>query len=133
MRDDRETAQWYSVLQEAERRALVNGIQGAVCYGLAISYNLLPDAAKEAVEAHRLKHQSLWRFAITHVDEHGQRTLTFANQGRNHYETREAAEKAMREFEPDLRAKVLGDRADSLEVRDVECWPSGDAKGIYFN
>jgi len=71
-------------------------------------------------------------YAITHIGDNG-RVLTFANQGRNHYDTREAAEEALKLYEPDLRAKVLGDKADTLEVRWVRCWPHGDAVGIYFD
>ena len=71
-------------------------------------------------------------FAITHVKD-GLRQLTFANQGRNHYETEGAAKQMLRRFEPDLRAKVLGAAADTLEVRPVECYDHGDAKGIYFD
>lgn len=72
------------------------------------------------------------RFAITHVNKDSLRQLTFANQGRNHYDTREAAEKAMHCFEGDLRSKVLGHAANTLEVRPVDCHEHGDAKGIYF-
>lgn len=73
------------------------------------------------------------RYAITHVGRLGLRQLTLANQGRNHYRTRADAERAMRLLEPDLRAKVLGDDADTLEVRPVECYEHGDAIGIYFD
>lgn len=73
------------------------------------------------------------RFAITHYDsKSGVRQLTFANQGRNFYATREDAEKAMQLFEPDLRSKILFDAANSLEVRAVDCYENGDAKSIYF-
>ena len=72
------------------------------------------------------------RFAITHINSTGLRTLTFANQGRNHYATYAEAEEAMRMYEPEL-PKVLMGRADTLEVREVECYENGDAKGIYFD
>lgn len=73
------------------------------------------------------------RFAITHFNkETGVRQLTFANQARNLYDTRTDAEKAMSLFEPDLRSKILGDAANTLEVREVECYDNGDATGIYF-
>lgn len=73
------------------------------------------------------------RFAITHYDKKtGLRQLTFANQGRNSYATSQDAEEAMAVFEPDLRAKILGDMANTLEVRAVDCYENGDAKGIYF-
>ncbi len=70
-------------------------------------------------------------FAITHVNRNGVRTLTFANQGRNHYATADAANAAMRDYEPGLRAKVLGNMADTLEVRPVECYDNGDAVAIF--
>ena len=74
------------------------------------------------------------RFAITHYDKKtGLRQLTFANQGRNFYATNSEAEEAMAAFEPDLRAKILGEAANTLEVRVVDCYDNGDAKGIYFN
>lgn len=72
-------------------------------------------------------------FAITHVNKDGMRTLTFANQGRNHYETADKAFAAMREYEPDLRAKVLGDAADTFQVRPVTCYDNGDAVGVWFS
>jgi hypothetical protein len=72
-------------------------------------------------------------FAITHVNGDGRRTLTFANQGRNHYETSQAAQQALWDYEPDLRAKVIGAAADTLEVRPVRCYDHGDAVGIYFD
>lgn len=70
-------------------------------------------------------------FAITHVNRNGVRTLTFVNQGRNHYATADAANAAMQDYEPDLRAKVLGNMADTLEVRPVECYGNGDAVAIF--
>lgn len=74
-------------------------------------------------------------YAITHIGQYGMRTLTFANQGRNHYKTQEAAQKALDGYLKvgDLREKVLGNMADTLEVRPVECYDHGDAKGIYFD
>jgi hypothetical protein len=72
-------------------------------------------------------------YCITHVNKDGFRQLTFANQGRNHYDTRESAENAMKPYEPDLRAKILGDLADTLEVRMALCYHHGDAKKIYFD
>ena len=73
------------------------------------------------------------RFAITHKNGQGMRTLTFANQGRHHFDTRTEAEAALKSIEPSLRAKVLGSLADTLEVREVDCYDLGDAKGIYFD
>jgi hypothetical protein len=67
------------------------------------------------------------RYAITHVGNLGLRTLTFANQGQNHYDSLEEAEAALLLFAPSLRAKVLGDAADTLQVRPVTCYDHGDA------
>lgn len=74
------------------------------------------------------------RYAITYLAANGLRTLMFANQGRNHYDTKEQADRALLEYVHvgDLRAKVLHDRAGTLEVRPVDCYEHGDAKGIYF-
>lgn len=83
-------------------------------------------------------------FAITHVTKNdragnfwpeGVRRLTFANQGRNHYDTREEAQAALDGYVADgsLRSKVLGDAADTLEVREVECYDHGDATRTIFD
>lgn len=72
------------------------------------------------------------RFAITHVSDR-LRQLTFANQSRNFYDTHEQAQLALDAFKPSLRDKLLGDKADSLDVREVECYDNGDAIGIYFS
>lgn len=62
------------------------------------------------------------------------RTLTFPAQGRYTYATKEEAEKQLKLFEPSLRAKILGKRADTLEVRPCKCWPGHfDPRGIYFD
>lgn len=75
------------------------------------------------------------RYAITHVNKDGARTLTFANQGQNHYDTRDAAERALKVFVDDgsLRAKVLHEMADTLAVRPFDCYGHGDAVGIFFH
>lgn len=73
------------------------------------------------------------RYAITHLGKDGLRKLTFANQGRNHYDSKQKAQEAMEALEPELRGKILGDMANTLEVREVECYDHGDAKGIYFD
>jgi hypothetical protein len=73
------------------------------------------------------------RFAITHISPKTElRTLTFANQGRNFYVHREGAEEAIGFFREGLR-RVLGTAADTLEVREVDCYANGDAKSIYFD
>jgi hypothetical protein len=75
-------------------------------------------------------------YAVTHIIQHGPmtgtRTLTFANQGRNHYRTREDAERSLAQYRPGLEMSI-GKAADTLEVREVECYDHGDAKGIYFD
>jgi hypothetical protein len=72
------------------------------------------------------------RYAITHVGEMGSRELTLENKWYNHYESREEAEAALVKLMPALRGNLLGPRADSLEVRPVECYPNGDAISVYF-
>lgn len=75
---------------------------------------------------------TVMRWVVTHKNGLGWQALTFPRQGRYTYPTQEEAEAALRAFEPDLRSRVLGDRADTLEVRQVECWPNHhDPKGIY--
>lgn len=73
-------------------------------------------------------------YAITHVNKDGFRILTFTNQGRNHFESREAAERKMKPYkavDSELRSKILGDLADTLEVWAIKCYDNGDAAGIY--
>ena len=74
-------------------------------------------------------------FAITHQNRDGCRVLTFANQSRNHYNTRDKAEKALEQLKvnglPRIR-EILGETGfATLEVREIECYENGDAKGIY--
>lgn len=69
------------------------------------------------------------RFAITHLQKDGLRALAFANQGRNHYDTKEQADTALEAMRASLQS-TLGMVA--LEVRPVDCYEHGDAKGIYF-
>lgn len=73
------------------------------------------------------------RYAITHVGGLNLRTLTLPNQGRYHFDTLAEAEAALASLKESLRAKVLGSTADTLEVREVDCYDHGDAKGIYFD
>ena len=68
------------------------------------------------------------RYVLTNMadplgDLAGCRVLTFAAQGRFTYSTLVGAEAALKLWEPQLRAKVLGARADTLRVTAVECWP----------
>ncbi len=62
------------------------------------------------------------------------RTLTFPAQGRYTYATHADAQAQLDLFKPGLRQKILGDRADTLEVRPCKCWPGHfDPRGIYFD
>lgn len=77
-------------------------------------------------------------FAPTYVNKNGMRTLMQGNQGRNHFETHEAAKEwldAVMENTP--REKVVsiwGKQAiDTFEVRQVECYDHGDARSIWFD
>lgn len=72
-------------------------------------------------------------YAITHINKDGMRTLIFSNQSRNHFRTKEGAQDSLELHKPSLRAKVLGKMADTLEVRPVDCYDNGDAKGIFFD
>ena len=65
-------------------------------------------------------------YAITHIDAHGMRTLTFANQGRNHRRTAEEAQhhldEILRNTSEDTLGQCMGPRAiGTFEVRPVEC------------
>lgn len=76
------------------------------------------------------------RYAITHVSrKSGLRVLTFANQGRKHFDTRQEAREHLEALKgPDGLCRVLDPQEFlSLETREVECYDHGDAKGIYFD
>jgi hypothetical protein len=70
-------------------------------------------------------------YALTYRGENDLRTLMRANQGRNHFETEEAANEY-------LAAVLSNNSADTLkmfpflEVRPVECYMHGDAVGCNF-
>ena len=75
-------------------------------------------------------------FAISHQNRDGCRVLTFANQSRNHYSTRDKAEKALEQLKvnglPRIR-EILGETGfATLEVREIESYENGDAKSIYI-
>lgn len=77
------------------------------------------------------------RFAITHkdskclqLDGKPVRMLALPNQGRNHFDTLKEANAVAEALAPSMMEKLGW---DSIEVRAVECWDSGDAKGIYFD
>ena len=75
-------------------------------------------------------------YAITHKHRNGFRTLSFANQGRNHFNTREEAVNRLKAMllnnSKDTLISVYGN-IDSFEVRPIECYDHGDAKRIYFD
>jgi hypothetical protein len=73
------------------------------------------------------------RFVITNINADGLRALTLANQGRNHFDTREEAEAVLESLKVSLREKILGDRADTLHVSEIECYGHGNAVGIYVD
>lgn len=75
------------------------------------------------------------RYAITHIGKDGLRTLTFPNQGRHMFDSMTAAVLALMEYqngEQSIRRVIGDDGYASLEVRPVDCYDNGDAKGIYF-
>jgi len=71
------------------------------------------------------------RFAITHVDINGLRTLTLSKQGRDTWGTREEAEQWLAAARDSLRCKSLGVLANSLRVDEVECYAHGDPVSTY--
>jgi hypothetical protein len=77
------------------------------------------------------------RYAVTHINRDGMRTLTRANQGRNHFVNKEQAEQWIQTVygntpEATIR-QVYGPQAlGTFEVRPVECYSHGDAIGIFF-
>lgn len=76
------------------------------------------------------------RWAITHINQDGMRQLSFGNQGRWHYETAlEAQQKldAIKLHTPIDTLQMLYGDPDTMQVRPVDCYENGDAKGIYFD
>jgi hypothetical protein len=77
-------------------------------------------------------------YVITHVDKQGMRTLTLANQGRNHSKGKRIAERKLAAIlkgntEAEL-AMVYGPQAiGTFRVRKVQCYAHGDAKRVYFD
>lgn len=76
------------------------------------------------------------RYAITKIDKDGLRSLATANQGRYFHDTPESAETHLRAIlsnnSYDTLKSVFGD-VSKMEVRPVDCYETGDAKGIYFD
>ena len=77
----------------------------------------------------------LIRFTVTFVNKEGWRTLAMQNTGKNHYETRELAQKLLdsmlRVNSVDTLNQVFGVNP-RFEVREVECYAHGDAKTCWF-
>lgn len=87
-----------------------------------------------ALDFAAIRARTVTRYVVTHVGSDGLRTLTFAAQGRNTHATREEAQESLDLFAPQLRAKMLGSMADTLEVRACECWPGHlDPCRVYFD
>lgn len=66
------------------------------------------------------------------------RQLTHPNQGRYLSDTKEDAERRMglllsASNEGQIRSVFGAKAVDSFQVRPVECYETGDAKGIYFD
>ena len=77
---------------------------------------------------------TVMRWAVTTIGKDGLRTLFCDAQGRNTQATRDEAQALLDRFDRDQIRGKLGDRvADTLEVREVECWAGHhDPCGIYF-
>jgi len=65
------------------------------------------------------------RWAITHISD-GWRIVSFLLVT---WTTKEEAEKALEEYKPELRGRILTDeQMDTLEVALVECYDNGQVK-----
>ncbi len=77
------------------------------------------------------------RFAVTHINRHGFRQLSFANQGRNHFDTYALARlhilAMIRNNSGATIADVYGPHPETLDARPVLCYDHGDATAIYFD
>jgi hypothetical protein len=76
------------------------------------------------------------RYAITHIDKDGMRTLAFTNQGRNHYDTAADANKALTDMNQSNSPHALSQHfsnPNTLRVDPINCHQSGDAIGIYVD
>lgn len=72
------------------------------------------------------------RYAITKINTYGLRVLAFANQGRNHFDTKAKAEAhlaaVLKNNSADTLRSVYGDTT-KMRVDPVECYDHGDAVG----
>lgn len=77
------------------------------------------------------------RYAITHINREGFRQLSLTNQGRNHFDTHDAAKTYLVAMIQNNSGKTIADTfgpwPETLDVRPVECWDHGDAKAFYFD
>jgi hypothetical protein len=75
------------------------------------------------------------RYVVTHINKDGLRVLTFANQARHHFEAKKDAEAWIEACRKDPRSmeNLFQGRPDTLEVRPVECYESGDAIRTVFD
>jgi len=76
------------------------------------------------------------RYALTHINRDGMRVLTCQNTGRNHYHAASEAAGYLAAFIENNSRKTLvdvfGPQAwGTFRVSAVECYPHGDAAGIY--
>jgi hypothetical protein len=77
-------------------------------------------------------------YALTFVNKDGFRILAQANQGRNHFKTKEEANQHLKAViqnnSPSTLESIYGKEGlKTLEVRPVNCYDHGDAMGIYFD
>ena len=75
------------------------------------------------------------RYVVTHIGDHGLRTLISAAQGRNTYATRAEAEAHMLAILKNNSVETLKSVYGlPLEVRACQCYPGHfDPVGIYFS
>jgi hypothetical protein len=78
------------------------------------------------------------KFVITHINRDGIRQLTGANQGHRFSDSKEYADKSLKDLIENNSDKkiteVFGSQAvGTFEVRETECYSTGDSKRIYFS
>lgn len=76
------------------------------------------------------------RYAITKIDPDGSRSIFGRAWARYMHDTREAAEKhladTIKNSGIDRLVSICGEQSrDTFRVDAVECWDTGDPKGIY--
>ena len=80
---------------------------------------------------------NVMRWAITRKAPGEARSLAFANQGRNHFDTEEEAVRHLgllrQNNNPDTLSTFDSQQGKTLEVRPVECYWHGDAIGVFFS